>query len=275
MAEAIQQKADLIITQGAVQSNHVRQTAAIATKLGFACHVLLEERVSTDDVNYYKNGNVLLDKILGASHEFRPAGTDMNAAMKDVADKFAQDGKKVYVIPGGGSNPVGALGYANAALELVYQATQMNMVIDCVVLATGSTGTQAGLVAGLKTMGSGISVLGVSVRLPSDKQIANVLRTTQATCELLGNSNVTQEDILVAKDDYVGEGYGIPTKECLDAIYLLSREEGILLDPVYSSKGMAGMLDLSAKGYFKKGQNIVFLHTGGSQALSGYLNYFE
>lgn len=274
MADALAQRADTIITQGAVQSNHVRQTIAIAARLGLASSVFLEERI--DDVTsvYMTNGNVLLDDILGGERRCVPAGTDMNAAMSELADELKSSGARPYIIPGGGSNEIGALGYVNAAFELVAQANQTGLRIDHVVHATGSAGTQAGLVAGLFGLNADIPVLGIGVRAPRDAQEANVLRLARATADHVGLRGEIPDAAVRANCDYVGEGYGIATAEMTDAIRSVARLEGILLDPVYSGKGMAGLIDLVTKGCFSKRDNIVFLHTGGAQALSGYSHLF-
>ena len=161
MAEAQAEGADLVMTQGATQSNHARQTAAFAARLGMDCHILLEDRTGYKDENYNHNGNVLLDVLHGATYETRNAGLDMNAEMESVAENFRKQGKRVYTIPGGGSNTTGALGYANCALELVGQANDRGLVIDHIVHATGSTGTQAGLVTGLKALNANIPVMGI------------------------------------------------------------------------------------------------------------------
>lgn len=270
MGDAIAQGADTIITQGATQSNHARQTAAIATKMGMECHVLLEDRTGSKDVDYNYNGNVLLDQLFGASLSKYPAATDMNQAMEEVAEKLRAQGKTPYIIPGGGSNPIGALGYVNAALELLTQANDMGLKIDRVVHATGSAGTQAGLVTGLVASNSLIPVLGVGVRAPRELQEGNVFRLAEKTAEHLGIPGVVKREHVVANCDYVGEGYGIPTESGIEAIELFARQESIMLDPVYSAKGAAGLIDLIRKGHFDKDDNIVFLHTGGAQALFGY-----
>ncbi|WHZ13107.1 MAG: D-cysteine desulfhydrase [Burkholderiaceae bacterium] len=274
LAEAKAQKADLVMTQGATQSNHARQTAAFAAKLGMACHILLEDRTGSKDPAYNTNGNVFLDLLHGASIERRPASQDMNAEMEAVADRFRADGKRVYTIPGGGSNPTGALGYANCALELLHQANERSLRIDHLVHATGSAGTQAGLVAGLKALNAQIPVLGVGVRAPKAKQEESVFKLAQATADKLGCPGVVAREDVVANTDYVGDGYGIPTPGAIEAIELFARLEGILLDPVYSGKGAAGLIDLIRKGEFKRGQRVVFLHTGGSVALFGYTSSF-
>ncbi|MDX1605072.1 MAG: D-cysteine desulfhydrase, partial [Candidatus Competibacterales bacterium] len=270
MAEAKEQGADLVMTQGATQSNHARQTAAFATKLGMDCHILLEDRTGSKDSNYNNNGNVLLDHLHGATVEKRKGGLDMNAEMEAVAEKFRAEGRKVYIIPGGGSNRIGALGYVNCALELVNQANEMGLRIDHLTHATGSSGTQAGLITGLKAMNANIPLLGVGVRAPKAKQEEMVYNLAVKTADLLGCPGVVSREDVVANSDYVGEGYGIPAPSTVEAIEMFARLEGILLDPVYSGKGAAGLIDLCKKGHFKKGERVVFLHTGGSVALFGY-----
>ena len=276
MAEAVEQGADTIITQGATQSNHARQTCAAAARFGQQCHILLEDRTGYDDEAYAYNGNVLLDQLHGASISKRPADSDMNAEMEQLAMQLRDDGKKTYVIPGGGSNETGALGYVNAAFELTYQANERSLKIDHLVHATGSAGTQAGLVVGMQAMNSGIPVYGVSVRAPKQKQEENVFGLAQRTLDFMGLSQnlVAREDI-VANSDYVGEGYGLPTESMCEAVKMLAEFEGILLDPVYSGKGFAGLIDLVRKGHFKKGENVVFLHTGGSVSLFAYPKAFD
>lgn len=270
MADALEKKADTIITQGATQSNHARQTAAIAAKLGLACHILLEDRTHYEDDAYLNNGNVLLDQLHGATVTRYAGGTDMVAEMNKLADKLKQEGKTPYVIPGGGSNEIGALGYVNAALELTTQANDRGLVIDHLVHATGSSGTQAGLVAGFVGARSRIPVLGIGVRAPREKQEQMVFDLACRTADYLGMPDIIQREDVVANTDYVGDGYGLPTESMIEAVSLLARTEGILLDPVYSGKGMAGLIDLIRKGHFKKDSDVVFLHTGGNVALFGY-----
>ena len=276
MADAVEHKADTIITQGATQSNHARQTTAIAAKLGMECHVLLEDRTGYEDQAYVYNGNVLLDQLHGASISGRPADTDMNSAMEELAQKLRDDGKIPYIIPGGGSNEIGALGYVNAAIELTTQANDRSLRIDHLVHATGSSGTQAGLVLGMEGMNTGIPVYGVGVRAPKQKQEEMVYGLAQRTAEYMGLSpDVVARDKVVANCDYVGDGYGLPTDAMVEAVKMMAQYEGILLDPVYAGKGFSGLIDLIRKGHFKKGENVVFLHTGGSISLFGYPNAFD
>jgi L-cysteate sulfo-lyase len=273
-ADAVKQSADTLITQGAVQSNHARQTAAIAARLGMKCEVILEDRTGSREAEYMHSGNVFLDLLHGASLSRVPAGTDMNAALADAAAQVKARGGKPYVIPGGGSTPIGALGYVNCALELVAQATEMGLTIDTIVSATGSAGTHAGLVAGLEILRSGIQVLGIGVRAPRPAQEESVFGLATRTAELLGHAGAVSRDAVVANCDYVGQGYGLPTSAMIEAVQMLARLEGILLDPVYTGKAMAGLIDLARKGQFK-GKTVVFLHTGGSAGLFGYTGAFD
>ena len=275
MAEALAEGADTVITQGATQSNHARQTAAAAVKLGLTCHILLEDRTGKTDYDYKENANVLLDQLHGATIERYSLNPDMNAEMEKVAQHMRSEGRKVYTIPGGGSNPTGALGYVNAGIELIYQANAINLKIDRVVHATGSAGTQAGLVAGLVGINSGVPVLGIGVRAPKAKQEESVFALASRTAEKLGISGVIKREDVVANCDYIGEGYGFPAPSTIDAIRTLARTDAILLDPVYSGKAMAGLIDLVKKGFFKKGETVVFIHTGGSVGLFGYPTDFK
>jgi L-cysteate sulfo-lyase len=274
MADALAQKADTVITQGATQSNHARQTAAIAARLGLECHLLLEDRTGSEDPDYNYNGNVALNQLHGARLTLRRGGADMDAEMGQLARRLASAGRRPYIIPGGGSNEIGALGYVNAALELLNQANDRGLKIDHVVHATGSAGTQAGLVTGFKALNSGIPVLGIGVRAPREKQEQNVFALAQRTAEYLGVGDVVAREDVLANCDYVGGGYGVPTEGMVEAVSLLARLEGILLDPVYSGKGMAGLIDLIRRGRFRDDDNIVFIHTGGSVALFGYRQAF-
>jgi len=275
MADAIQKGADTIITQGATQSNHARQTAAAAAKLGLECHILLEDRTGSNDPQYNYNGNVLLDQLHGATIAKRPGGSDMAAEMETLAKQLTSEGKTAYVIPGGGSNPIGALGYVNCAAEMVEQAALMGLKIDAIVHATGSSGTQAGLVAGLAALESNIHLLGIGVRAPQEKQEAMVYDLACRTIDFLGMGGQIERSAVHANCSYVGDGYGLPTNGMREAIKMLARLEGLLFDPVYSGKGLDGLIDLIRKEHFAEMDNIVFLHTGGSAALFGYPEVFD
>lgn len=276
VAQALEQGADTLITQGAVQSNHARQTAAAAARVGMQCKILLEQRVADASPEYDESGNVLLDRLMGGDIVARyPAGTNMQAEMEKLAAELRTAGRKPYVIPGGGSNPVGALGYVACAHELLNQSFETGLRIDHVVHATGSTGTQAGLVVGLSASNSGIPVYGISVRAEKAQQEENVWKLVQATADYMGlPSTSVDRSQVVANSDYVGDGYGIPTDAMVDAVRLTAEMEAILLDPVYSGKGMAGLIALVRAGHFKKNENVVFIHTGGAVGLYGYRQLF-
>jgi L-cysteate sulfo-lyase len=273
MGQALEQGAEIIVTQGAVQTNHGRQTAAAAARLGLACEILLERRVREPEPGYEVQGNVLLDRMFGATLSFHEPG-DMNALALARTEELRAQGRKAYFIPGGGSNVVGALGYVDCALELLQQANDTGLRIDYLVHATGSTGTQAGLLAGLEGANTGIPVIGISVRQPKARQEDAVYALAQATADHLGVKGGIDRSRVVAYDDYVGGGYGVPTPAMVEAVALTARCEGILLDPVYSGKGMAGLIDLVRKGFFRREDNVVFLHTGGATALFAYSNLF-
>lgn len=274
IGEALAEKADTVVTQGAVQSNHVRQTAAAACRFGLDCHALLERRVPNTGEQYAASGNVFLDRMFGAVLEHREAGLDMNAEARTVAARLRDEGRRPYFIPGGGSNETGALGYAVCAQELMEQSRDTGLKIDWIVMGTGSTGTQAGLAVGLFGLKAGVPVMGVSVRHPKDKQTAAVHSLAARTADKLGLGDFPAENILV-DDGYVGEGYGVPAASTIEAVMTAARMEGLLLDPVYSGKGFAGMIGLIREGFFKAGENVVFLHTGGAQALFAYEDAFE
>jgi len=273
MAAAQEAGADLIVTQGAVQSNHVRQTAAAAAKLGMRCHALLERRVPNTGAKYEQTGNVLFDQMFGTTIEFRPPGLDMNAEAQAVTERFREEGRNPYFIPGGGSNEIGALGYVASAQEILHQIIELDLNPKVVVVATGSAGTQAGLVAGFHAHGSDIPIMGISVRQPHDIQVENVYRLAVKTAALLTDKPLSRDQILV-DDGYVGEGYGIPTEGTIAATNALASHEGILLDPVYSGKGMAGLIGRIGNGKISKDGDVIFLHTGGAVSLFAYEDQF-
>jgi L-cysteate sulfo-lyase len=275
MADAVERGADCVITQGATQSNHARQTCAAAARLGLGCHILLEDRTGYHDDAYAHNGNVLLDQLHGARLSKRPHGADMDAEMALVAERLRDEGSKPYVIPGGGSNEIGALGYVNAAMELVNQANDRSLRIDHLVHATGSAGTQAGLLVGLEAMHCGIPVYGIGVSKPKPVQEDLVHGLCRRTAEYMGcGPDLVDRDRVVANSDYIGDGYGLPTDGMKEAVTMMARYEGILLDPVYAGKAFAGLIDLIRRKHFRHGENIVFLHTGGSVSLFAYPGVF-
>ena len=274
LGDAFEQGADTLVTQGAVQSNHVRQTAAAAAAHGLQCEVILEERTGSKATDYVHNGNVLMDRLFGAGIRFVDGGSDMPAELEKTAAEVRARGDRPYVIPGGGSNAIGALGYVDCAREIVVQADELDLPIDRIVTATGSAGTHAGLVAGLAVMGADIPVLGIGVRAPKPKQEANVLKLAQETAVLLGRPDAVTDAMVVADCDYVGEGYGLIDAAVIEALKLAARTDGIVLDPVYTGKAMKGLIALARAGRFKD-ETVVFLHTGGAQGLFGYQGELE
>lgn len=274
MADALDAGADIIVTQGAVQSNHVRQTAAAACKLGLDCYALLERRVPEKGDDYEQTGNVLFDNIFNTQIEFRETGLDMNAEALAVTDRLRAEGRKPYFIPGGGSNKIGALGYVSTAQELLQQCAAMTLKPKLVVLATGSAGTHAGLLAGFHAMKCDMPILGISVRQPKEIQIENVYRLAIKTAAQLTDETLSRDKVIV-DDGYVGEGYGIPTAAMVAATNMVARNEGILLDPVYSGKGMAGLIGQIKTGQITDEGDVIFLHTGGAASLFAYEDLFS
>ncbi|MFZ4405224.1 MAG: D-cysteine desulfhydrase [Pseudobdellovibrionaceae bacterium] len=270
LGDAVAKGADAIITQGAVQSNHVRQTIACAAKIGLPTYAILERRVQGTNQRFDETGNVLLDHLFGVNNlRFVNAGTDMNKEMQVEASRLREQGKNPYIIPGGGSNVIGALGYVHAALELINQANEKNLRIDHVIVGSGSSGTHAGLAAGFKAFSAGINLVGISVRQPEKFQVNKVWQEAQHVSEYMQSPALSEDEIKV-DSSYVGEGYGLPTKGTWDAIVLAARLEGLILDPVYTGKAFDGLLGLARQGVFKPGENVVFFHTGGNFGLFAY-----
>jgi L-cysteate sulfo-lyase len=234
------------------------------------CELVFEKRVDTPSDPYLKSGNVFLDRLYGAGIREVEKGSDMTVALEAVADELRSAGETPYVIPGGGSNKVGALGYVDCAYEFISQANRMGLVIDNVIHATGSAGTQAGLIAGLKASHSGIPLLGIGVNASQDIQEERVFKLAVETAELIGAPGVVNRADVVADCNYIGDGYGVPTEAMNEAVLLLARIEGILFDPVYTGKALAGMIDLIRKKKFSRKDNLLFIHTGGSAGLFGY-----
>lgn len=270
MGAALQQGADTVVTVGAVQSNHVRQTAAAACKLGLKCEVLLEHRVAHPSDLYRSSGNVLLDRLFGANLREYEKDNDFDAEMEAVAEEVRSAGGKPYIIPGGASNPVGALGYVSCAAELLHQAEEANISFDHFVTTSGSAGTHAGLAVGLRGNGCDRPILGFGVNAPQDIQEQRVYELARETAEYVGSPGVVNRDDIFADCSYVGPGYGEPTEAMNEAVLLAARLEGLLFDPVYTGKALAGLIDYVRKGRINKNSNVVFLHTGGAAGLFAY-----
>ena len=269
LADALAQGADTLITCGAVQSNHCRLTLAAAVKEGLKCHLVLEERVP-GSYNYEASGNNFLFRLLGVEGvRVVPGGSNMMEAMESVAAELTASGRKPYIIPGGGSNPIGATGYVQCVQELQQQMYEEGLTFDYIVVPSGSAGTHAGFVVGVHGNNLNIPVLGVNVSRKNELQEELVYKLVKSTAAHVGCSEPPREKV-VCFDAYIGAGYSRPTAAMVEAIDLLAKTEGILLDPVYTGKQMAGLIDLARTGYFKPEDKVLFLHTGGSPALYAY-----
>ena len=270
MADALRAGSDTVITTGAVQSNHCRLTLSAAVKEGLKCRLLLEERVE-GSYDPQGLGNNFLFHLLGAERiTVTAGGSDLMQQMTDMAAEVDASGGKAYVIPGGASNALGALGYVACAEEILRQAFELSLPLHHVVCASGSGGTHAGLVAGFHGNQSGIPVTGISVRGEQSQQEARVHSLANETSQLAHAIQGVPASAVSVRDEFVGPGYSLPTKEMVEAIQLFARTEGLLLDPVYTGKTAAGLLGMIEEGKFERGSNVLFVHTGGAPALYAY-----
>ncbi|UCZ55113.1 D-cysteine desulfhydrase [Bacillus shivajii] len=270
MGDALQKGADTIITAGGIQSNHCRLTLAACIKEGLKCILVLEE----NEVNQFltkTNGNFLLYQLLGTeSIKIVSNGTDVYEEMEMIAKNVKKDGGTPYVIPVGGSNVTGITGYAACAEEIERQAEEEGLHFDYVVCTSGSGGMHAGLVTGFLGLESSTKVIGINVSREKHEQEENVYRLVKETAKHIGLDVAPARDTVTCFDEYVGPGYALPTDEMVEAVKLLAGTEAILLDPVYTGKTMAGVVDLIKKGFFKQDDNILFVHSGGTPAVYAY-----
>lgn len=264
VADALEKKADTLITVGAVQSNHCRQTAAAAARAGLRC-VLVLRGDPPDDVT----GNLLLDYLLGAEVRWSGSRT-REAVMADVIEGEKAAGRRAYAIPLGGSTPLGAAAYVLAMLELQQQMDVQRLGFDRIVFASSSGGTQAGLVVGADVIDFRGEVLGISVDEDADALKRLVAGLATQTAGLLGQTRTYTADVILVNADYIGGGYGLMGQPERQAITLFARAEGIFLDPVYTGRAAAGMIDLIRRGLIQKHESILFWHTGGTPALFAY-----
>jgi L-cysteate sulfo-lyase len=264
------QGCDTLVTTGGLQSNHGRQTAAAAARLGMACELVLSRMAPRSSEEYEQSGNVLLDRLLGAHLRVLPAGQNPGGVLDRVAEELRAAGRKPYVIPMGGSSPHGALGYVQALFELLDQAREEEVRIDAIVVPIGSAGTVAGILAGLAVAEKTIPVVAAAVMGTAQDREALARELTRQVLGLLGRQAETACEGLSVTDRTVGPGYGIPTGEVIDAAKRTAQLEGLLLDPVYTGKAMAALFDLVRRGQFKTSDQVVFWHTGGAPALFAY-----
>lgn len=274
VADALAQGADTLITVGAPQSNHCRLTLAAAAKEGLKCQLVLEER-NPGSYSPGATGNNFLYNLLGAEKiKVVQAGDDLDAAMQGFAAELKAEGRKGYVIPGGGSNPLGALGYVVCGHEIAAQSADLGVAFDHIVVASGSCGTHSGLLVGLQSVNFDAPLTGINVRRKRAEQEGNVHKLALGVADLLKLPAPARETV-TALDEWVGPGYALPTDEMVEAVRMLASLEAVLLDPVYSGKAMAGLIGLSRRGEFKKGERVLFVHTGGSPALYAYQNVLQ
>jgi D-cysteine desulfhydrase len=273
---ALQAGVDTVITVGGIQSNHARLTAAVCARLGIACELFLTRAVAKAEVDYELNGNVLLDQLFGAQMQVFAGGTDSLAKAEARAAQLRDSGHKVMVLPTGGSTPLGSLGYARCAAEIARQEAELDLTFNLVVVPNGSAGTHAGLAVGFQRLGRGTSLVkSFSVLSDQASSAARTLQLTRETLALLdGNAEVRAEE-LVIDGSQLGVGYGLPTAAMQDAVRLMARAEGLLVDPVYSGKAFAGLLDDLQQGRFAPGDNVLFVMTGGTPGLYAYRETFQ
>lgn len=274
MGEALRDNADTILITSAVQSNYLRSAVAAARKYSMEVEVQLEERVPGRPKEYYKSGNPFLSKLMGAKIHSYPEGEDEEGADNALyarAEILKKEGRNPYVIPLAGTHiPLGSLGYVDCAVELLDQVKKQNLNIDAIVTASGSGTTHAGLLAGLRAAGSKLPVYGICVRRDKTSQKERVFKKTKVVAEMIDcDSDIMEEDIQLT-DYTLAPGYGQLNAHVTEAIELTAKTEGLLVDPVYTGKSMAGLIHLIRIGQFNDGQNIMFIHTGGTPALFGY-----
>lgn len=271
---ALADGADTIVTTGALQSNHARQTAAAAAAAGLDCVLVLMDMVPYQGATYRRSGNRLLDDIFGADVRIIPPGADATPFFKTVLSELDAKGAKVYFTPAGGSTVTGSLGYVAAYLELADQLDALSIKGARLVHASSSGGTQAGLVTGRHIRPDGPLVHGINVyRTDNDKMRDDIVRLATDTAARLGLGALA-DDAVILEDGFLGEAYGLPTDGMIEAVEIVARAEGILLDPVYTGKGMAGLIALIRQKRFRADETIVFLHTGGMPGLFAYNEEF-
>ena len=258
VAEALEQGAQTLITGGALQSNHCRQTAAAAARFGLDCMLILNGKMPE-----YASANLLLDHLFGAQIVNVQERADRDQALQETYDKAVAAGKRPYLVTYGGSSPTGALGYAFAVKEFM----QQNLQADWIVFGTSSGGTHAGLVLGQRVFGFKGKVLGISIDEPEEWLKTRVSALASDASERLGTRVEFTPDDVLANEEYCQAGYGVLTDAEREAVKLFAKYEGLLLDPVYTGRAAAGMIDHIRKGFFKKDETVLFWHTGGQPAL--------
>ena len=262
LADALANEATMLVTEGAVQSNHARITAAAAAIGGLRSALVLDARQGADVA-----GNLLLDHLLGAEVRIVPDKAARGALMASIGDELRAAGERPYVIPTGGSVPIGAAGYVTMVAELLAQLVSCGETPSRLYFPTGSMGTQAGLVVGARAFSAPFVVYGVAVEHPVEQLIVDGLALANGTAELLGLDQCFDTADIAVDGGFIGAAYGVPTEEGIEAIRLLARTEAVFLDPVYSGKAMAALISHTRAGELDPNEAVVFLHTGGGPSL--------
>ena len=276
LGDAISQGSDTFITVGGLQSNHARLSAAAAAHIGMKCELVLTQVVPRSDEAYRRNGNVLLDEIFGAKIHLLSGTQNALDFATDRARILKTEGRRPYLVGTGGSSPVGCLGYALCAAEIAEQEQEIEGGFIQIVVPNGSSGTQAGLSAGFAAMGmSPARVSSYAVLNSTEETQVTTHNLANATLALLDRTKLIEADSIDVRGDQLGDGYGIPTSTMLDAVRMMARTEGLLLDPVYSGKAFAGVLAAVRCGAYKSGNAVLFLMTGGLPGLFAYQPAFE
>jgi D-cysteine desulfhydrase family pyridoxal phosphate-dependent enzyme len=279
IGQAIAQGADTLLTTGAVQSNHVRTTVAAARKMGLEVEVQLEHRVEREQPEYHNSGNPYLVRLMGARIHYYPEGEDEDGADKALqqrATELEREGCKAYVIPlSNAHTPYGAFGYVEGAEELMAQLQTRQIEVARFIVPTGSASTHSGFLLGARACGSDAPVHGVCVRRDADSQRQRVGKKVRAVIETIGCDLDIPDSDIICDDSQLAPGYGLANDATVAAIKYLAMQEGILLDPTYSGKTFAVLLDMLRRGDFGRDQHVVFLHTGGAVSLFGYPELVE
>lgn len=276
MGDAVKLGANLVITTGGTQSNHARMTAAAAAKLGMKCVLLL-----TGNSSAQVQGNLLLDKIFGAEIRYIQFANlsdyfaQIEVSLEQIARETIQRGDKPYIIPVGGAGPIGALGYLEAVGELKEQMLEQNLVFDTIVHASGTGGTQAGILLGLAYYCLQPRVFGIGVGKDKPVLEQHIYNLCSQVSQIIEKQLLIKSNDIFVYDEFLGADYSLPTPEGIEAVNLLARKEGILLDPIYTGKAMAGLIELTMRGEIKQGEKVLFWHTGGSPAVFAYSRFFD
>lgn len=271
IGEALDQGCDTFITTGARQSNHARLSAAAAARAGMSCELVLTDTVAREDEAYRRNGNVLLDDLFGATVLRRPADVDALAVAQERAADLFDKGHRAYVVGSGGSSPLGCLGYLVCAEEIMVQEQDLGIRFDRIIVPNGSSGTHAGLAAGLKAAGDEPGrIESFTVLAPIDKARAVTTDLAVRTLALVDPANEFVDGDIVVTNDQLGEGYGVPTDAMCEAVRMVARSEGLLLDPVYGGKAFAGLIAAIREGRWHDEKPVLFVMTGGLPGLFAY-----